>query len=211
MSRRPTPLHAYIDREFGQEDALLAAIRARGEALRPGMQISSGEGSLLHLLAKLIPATRILEIGSFVGYSACRMAAALPAQGELITLEADAAYATIARDFFAQSSLPITLIEGAAKDTIATLSGPFDLIFIDADKQHYIDYLHLSAPLLRSGGLMIGDNSLLFGAMHGQPRQRCSAAAIASMQAFNHHLAHSGEYDAALIPTTEGLTVARKR
>ncbi len=211
MSRQSHPLREYIDATFAPEDALLQAVRARGEALRPGMQISAGEGKLLYLLAKMIGARRILEIGTFVGYSALWLARALPPEGQLITLEADSRHAEIASDFFRQSRLPVTLVSGDAKASIDALHGPFDLVFIDADKSSYLYYLEQCLPLLRSGGLMIGDNTLLFGAMTGSPRQKVSQTAETAMRAFNVQMADSEALEGVLIPTDEGLSIARKR
>lgn len=211
MTRQTHPVRDYIDRTFAPEDELLTSVRLAGEALRPGMQISSGEGQLLYMLARMIDAKRIVEIGCFMGYSAIWMARALPQDGQLITLEASPEYAQTARTHFAQTDLPITLLEGDAAASLATLEGPFDLVFIDADKSGYARYLDITLPMLRSGGLLIGDNSLLFGAMTGQAKQSVSNGAIEAMQQFNNRLATSDQVDAVMIPTDEGLTVARKR
>ena len=207
--------YSYSDALFAPEDALLQHIRAAGEALHVGMMVSAYEGKMLHLFARMIGAKRILEIGTFVGYSTLWMARALPEDGALITLEYQAEHADLARGFFAQDNVAgkkISLIEGAALTSLATLpqSELFDLIFIDAAKGEYHDYVMLCEPLLREGGLIIGDNSLLFGAMYGEPRGRASKKAIASMQAFNQHLANTVHYTSVLIPTPEGLTVALK-
>lgn len=211
MSRSDNLLRDYIDTTFAPEDALLQRVRKAGEQRRPGMQISAGEGKLLSMFAKLIGAKRILEVGCFVGYSAICMARALPKDGELITLEYSDEYAEVAQSHFDDSRLPITLIKGNASASIATLDGAFDLIFIDADKLNYLNYLHATLPLLRQGGLMIGDNTLLFGAMLGQPDGQTSQAAIDAMKAFNETMAHSEQLEGILIPTTEGLTIAQKQ
>jgi predicted O-methyltransferase YrrM len=211
------PTQDYIERTFIHEDSLLQAIRSTGESLRQGMMVSATEGKILHLFAKMAQATRILEIGTFVGYSTVWLARAMPEDGQLITLEFDSSHASIARDFFAQdASLQsrITVMEGAALtslDTIAlTHTQPFDLIFIDAAKSEYLRYLEACEPLLRKGGIIIGDNTLLFGALAGEPWQRTSASAIASMSAFNQRLGDASLYTGILIPTNEGLSVAIK-
>lgn len=212
MSRSHDALRHYIDSQFAPEDALLRQVRAAGEALRPGMQISAGEGKLLSMLAKMIGARRILEIGCFMGYSAICLARALPEDGTLITLEASGEYADLAQQHFDASQLPITLKRGKALDVMATLEGAFDLIFIDADKANYANYLLAALPLLRKGGLMIGDNTLLFGAMIGEPQQRVSAAAIQAMKRFNRLMSGDGApLEGVLIPTNEGLSVAIRR
>lgn len=211
MSRHQHALRAYIDATFAPEDDLLQRVRAAGEASRPGMQLSAGEGRLLYMLAKLAGARRVLEIGCFMGYSALWLARALPEDGEVLTLEADAACAQQARAHFAASGLPVRLIEGAALKTLQQIDGPFDLVFIDADKANYLHYLRATLPMLRSGGLMIGDNTLLFGAMLGEAKQKVSPAAIDAMRGFNEMMADSEQLEGVLIPTDEGLSIARKR
>lgn len=203
----------YITEIFVQEDGLLAEVRAEGERLRPGMQVSPPEGKLLSVLAKLAGASRILEIGTFVGYSTLWLARALPEGGALVTLEQDEKHAAIAEDFFARSDVAgrIRLLRGAALDTLPALEGEsFDLVFIDAMKSEYSAYLDLVEPMLRPGGLVIGDNTLLFGAMVGEPRMQVSASAIEAMQQFNQRLANPAHYHGILLPTEEGLTVAQK-
>lgn len=207
----------YSDGLFAPEDTLLQTIRTKGEALHAGMMVSAYEGKMLHLFARMIGAKHILEIGTFVGYSTLWMARALPQDGTLTTIEFNPLHAELAQGFFAQDAYAasrITLRQGAALEQLANIqqsfSHPFDLIFIDAAKGEYHDYLVLCEPMLRTGGLIIGDNTLLFGAMHGEARQRTSAKAIASMRAFNERLADNSHYSSVLVPTPEGMTVAIK-
>lgn len=206
-------LAQYIHDTFVEEDALLAEMRAKGEALRPGMQVSPAEGTLLSLLAHLVAAQRILEIGTFVGYSTLWLARALPEGGRLITLEYDTQHAALAEAFFARSDVPerIGLRRGAALETLSAMRDEtFDLVFIDAMKQEYAQYLDQVEPMVRPGGLIIGDNTLLFGAMLGQPQGNVSPAALAAMQEFNRRLADPSRYRGILLPTEEGLTIAQK-
>ncbi len=210
MSRKHSTLRDYIDQNFAPEDALLKQVRAAGEERRAGMQISAGEGKLLYMFAKLIGAKRILEVGCFMGYSAISMARALPEDGELVTLEYNNDYADLAQSHFDISGLPIQLIRGKAIESIAQLQGEFDLIFIDADKGNYAHYLDATLPLLRTGGLMIGDNTLLFGAMLGEAKQRTSDTAIAAMHRFNARMNDGAPLEGIMIPTEEGLTIAQK-
>jgi predicted O-methyltransferase YrrM len=214
MTRSQHQLRDYIDTHFAPEDALLQQVRAAGEARREGMQISAAEGKLLWLLARMIGAKRILEIGCFMGYSSIWLARALPRDdpaAQLITLEANRDYAALAQTHFQAASLPIQLHLGAALDIIPQLEGLFDMIFIDADKANYDRYLERTLPLLREGGLMIGDNTLLFGAMLGAPMQKVSHAAITAMQHFNARMNDGKPLSGILIPTDEGLTVAIKQ
>jgi predicted O-methyltransferase YrrM len=216
MSRSPTPDAAlrYIAETFVQEDALLQRIRMEGDARRPGMQVGPVEGRLLQVLARLVGARHILEIGTFVGYSTVWLARALPEDGHLHTLEADATHAALARAFFAASDVAgrITLHEGKALEVLPRLDLPMlDLVFIDAMKREYADYLTLIEDKVRPGGLILGDNSLLFGAMYGEPREQISPSARQAMHEFNQRLSDPARYDAILLPTSEGLTVARRR
>ncbi|MBY0355760.1 MAG: class I SAM-dependent methyltransferase, partial [Rickettsiales bacterium] len=151
---------------------------------------------------------------SFVGYSTLWLARALPSHGQLITIEADDHHAQMAQGFFEQSECHsrITLLKGRALEQLPHLTNQrFDLVFIDAQKSEYLDYLQCVEPMIRVGGLIIGDNSLLFGAVHAEPQQRVSAAATHAMRAFNKHLSDTTFYDAILLPTSEGLTIARKK
>lgn len=202
----------YIESTFAPEDALLQKVRSAGEALRAGMQVGAAEGQLLRTLITMIGAKRIVEVGGFVGYSAICMARALPADGELITMEYDAKHAAILRDHAQQSGLPIHVLEGDALRLIPTIEGELDVIFIDAEKRRYVDYLDGLLPKLRRGGLVIGDNTLLFGAMAGDDTTtQVSAEAKAAMTAFNARLADPAYFTSVLIPTEEGLTVAVKQ
>jgi len=212
ISREPSS-YAYIAENFAVEDDLLQEIRTAGEKLMPGMQVSAVEGRLLQWLARSINAENILEIGSFVGYSSLWLARALPTNGKLISLEYNPVHAQIAESFFTKTNLPIELRPGKALETLDKMAEEkplFDLIFIDAAKMEYTEYLSKTAPLLRKGGLLIADNTLLFGALHDEPRIKTSAKAIETMRNFNHQLASSPDWDSMLIPTMEGLTVARK-
>jgi predicted O-methyltransferase YrrM len=198
----------YITNTFAPEDAELKAIRLVGEDLVPGMQVSAAEGKLLQLLLRMIGAKRVLEIGSFVGYSTVCMARALPENGELISLEYNPDHAMHTRAHCA--AYPVEVMEGDAKELLRVLEGPFDAVFIDAEKRRYVDYLDAVLPLLRPGGLIMADNSLLFGAMAGEPlRDNISHEAEMAMRLFNQRLA--AECDGMLIPTPEGLTVGVKK
>lgn len=206
----------YSDEVFALEDPLLQRIRAAGEALRPGMMVSAHEGKMLHLFAKMVGARRVLEIGTFVGYSTVWLARALPEDGQVISIEFDAHHARLAREMIAEDALvasKITILEGKALEELDKLrqrESLFDVVFIDAAKAEYAQYLALCVPMLREGGLIIGDNTLLFGAMAGEPWQKTSRAAEESMRAFNAALAGDPCFTSVLIPTHEGLTVAMK-
>ena len=131
----------------------------------PQMTTGRVEARLLKMLARLAGAKRILEIGTFAGYSALSMAEALPEEGELVTCEMDPEAIFVAKKYFGLSphGKKITLMEGPALDSLKKVSGLFDMAFIDADKENYINYYDAIFPLIRPGGLMAIDNVLWSG------------------------------------------------
>ena len=131
----------------------------------PQMTTGRIEARLLKMLARLAGAKRILEIGTFAGYSALSMAEALPEEGELVTCEMDPEAIFVAKKYFGLSphGKKIILMEGPALDSLKKVSGFFDMAFIDADKENYSNYYDAIFPLIRSGGLMAIDNVLWSG------------------------------------------------
>ena len=131
----------------------------------PQMTTGRIEARLLKMLARLAGAKRILEIGTFAGYSALSMAEALPEEGELVTCEMDPEAIFVAKKYFGLSphGKKITLMEGPALDSLKKVSGFFDMAFIDADKENYSNYYDAIFPLIRPGGLMAIDNVLWSG------------------------------------------------
>lgn len=179
----------YITELFAFEDDVLEAAReySRREGL-PEINVSASQGKLLHLLARIIDAKRILEIGTLGGYSTIWLARALPSDGKLITLEIDPHHAAVARHNLRRASL-LNCVEikiGPALDSLAELRAKgqpyFDLIFIDADKEGYPQYLKEALPLLRERGLVVADNALPAavldpGARHGAKQYNADVSA----------------------------------
>jgi len=152
---------AYIvDRLVPADAALDAALAANAAAGLPAIDVAPNQGKLLHILARLVGARRILEIGTLGGYSTIWMARALPDGGRLVTLEADPGHAEVARANLARAGLAesVELLVGPAADTLPTLAGPFDLIFIDADKRSNPIYLEWTLRLARPGTVIVCDN-----------------------------------------------------
>jgi predicted O-methyltransferase YrrM len=167
-----TAVDRYITDLFVPPDtALTAALQASQSAGLPTINVSPPQGKFLQLLAKALGARAILEIGTLGGYSTIWLARALPAGGRLITLEADPKHAEIARANIARAGLAgiVELRLGRALDTLPQLAaegrGPFDLIFIDADKPSYADYFTWALKLSRRGSVIIGDNVIRKGAV----------------------------------------------
>jgi caffeoyl-CoA O-methyltransferase len=206
---------AYMTRIFVNEPTYIAVGRAAGEQLRPGMQISSYEGHILQWLVRISGARHILEIGTFMGTSTLWMAGALPENGLITTLESSAEYATLARQHIAASPLVdrVEMVSGPALDWFKTRPAvpQFDFVFIDADKNNYANYLEEVLPRMNKGGWIVGDNTLLFGVLSGEKPDGASPAAKAAMAKFNETLADATRFESVMLPTIEGMTVARLR
>lgn len=173
-----------------------------------GMQVGPLEGAFLKMLAKLVGAKRILEVGMFTGYSALCMAEALPDDGELITCDVDPKAEAIAKSFFERSphGKKIQVKMGDAKQTLKGLTGQFDLVFLDADKESYLQYYALALPMLRSGGLLIADNTLWSGKVL-EPKKESDIAIVS----FNSHVLEDKRVERVLVPVRDGMMLARKK
>jgi len=186
------------------DPALTAALAASAAAGLPPIQVSPSQGKLLQLLARLQGARSILEIGTLGGYSTIWLARALPADGRLVTLEVDPKHAAVARANFARAGVDrmVELRLGRAIDTLPQLAaegaGPFDLIFLDADKAGYPDYLPWALRLARRGSVIIADNVVRAGAVadagHPDPT-------VQGVRRFNAMLAAETRVSATVIQT----------
>ena len=167
---------AAVDNYFGgllapNDPVLTDALQSANAAGLPQIQVTALQGKLLHLLARMISARNILEIGTLGGYSTIWMARALPEDGRLITLEADKKHADVARENFDHAGVAnkVELRLGKALDTLPQIAaerrGPFDLIFIDADKSSMPEYFAWSLKLARPGSIIIADNVVREGAV----------------------------------------------
>jgi caffeoyl-CoA O-methyltransferase len=188
---------------------LTELVRETHEKLQwPQMLTGRIEGRLLKLLALLTGAKRILEIGTFSGYSALSMAEALPPDGELVTCDLNPVNLALARQYFARSpdGKKIRIEEGPALDSIARLSGPFDMVFIDADKSNYLNYYEAVLPKTRSGGLIAIDNVLWSGRVL-DPQTEDDKAIVA----LNTRVRSDERVDQVLLTVRDGLFLARKR
>jgi predicted O-methyltransferase YrrM len=184
-----TAVDRYITDLFAPPDAALtAALQASQSAGLPTINVSPPQGKFLQLLARALGARAILEIGTLGGYSTIWLARAMPAGGRLITLEADPKHAEIARANIARAGLAgvVELRLGRALDTLPQLAaegrGPFDLIFIDADKPSYADYFTWALKLSRRGSVIIGDNVIRKGAVLNPGARRSESSRCASLQ-----------------------------
>jgi caffeoyl-CoA O-methyltransferase len=176
----------------------------------PGMMIDAAEGKLLAMLVALSGARQVLEIGTFTGYSAISMAEALPADGHITTLELSPKHAAKAAEHIdaAGHSERITIRQGPAGESLRALDGPFDLAFIDADKEGYPDYYEAVVPLMRSGGLIVADNVLRGGRVLDS---ESSEPGTSGMRRFNDRAADDPRVDAVMLTIRDGVTLIRVR
>ena len=200
-----TEVDRYITDLLVPPDPVLdAALEASTAAGLPEIQVSPNQGKLLHLIARLQSARAILELGTLGGYSTIWLARALPKDGRLITLEADPKHAEVAKANFARAGLDniIELRLGLALDTLPKLAaekkGPFDLIFIDADKQNIPEYFTWSLKLARRGTLIIVDNVVRDGAVIDAAS---TDASVQGVRRFNEVLAAERRVSATTLQT----------
>jgi caffeoyl-CoA O-methyltransferase len=174
----------------------------------PQMIVGPLEGALLKMVVQLIGAARVLEVGMFTGYSALCFAEALPEDGTVITCEVDEEAAAVARRYFAQSPVgrKIHVEMGPALETMRRLAGQFDLVFIDADKQHYVDYYRRALELLAPGGVILIDNVLWDGDVLREPPPD---ERTASIQKLNRIVAADRGVTAVMLTVRDGLFVVR--
>ncbi len=193
-------------------DHLLQEIEKYTHKNHPHANMLSGplQGMLLELISKMIKPERILEIGTFMGYSAVCLAKGLSPTGELHTIEIRQEDANIAQNFFSKSlyTKQIFLHEGNALDIIPTLNETWDLIFIDADKVNYINYYELTLPLLKKGGFILADNVLFHGEVLEENITGKNAKAI---HAFNEHLKKDNRIQHVLVTVRDGLMLIQKK
>jgi predicted O-methyltransferase YrrM len=195
-------------------DQLLDDI-ARGNATRGLPLVDAEVGALLRVLATSIGASRILEIGTAIGYSGIWLAGALPAGGMLVTLELDEGRAREARDNFARAGVSdrVSVVVGDAQLKIAKVSGPFDLIFQDGSKKLYTPLLDRLVALLRPGGLLVTDNVLWSGEVvpgfHKTPSKNPDETR--AIIEYNERVAAHPQLLTSVVPLRDGVSISVKR
>jgi caffeoyl-CoA O-methyltransferase len=199
----------YIREWFAPEDdALLAVHRGIVESDLPEIQIRPEEGQMLQFLAALIGAQRILEIGTLAGYSGIWLARALRNGGKLITLEFEPKHARIAREHFKLAGVAdrVEIIEGDALHTLARLANdpPFDMVFIDADKEGYPDYLAWSVEHVRPGGLITAHNAFRSGKLTDDHPDEKAAPTRQMLETMAHH----PRLISTIVPVGDGIAAA---
>ena len=190
-------------------DHLLAlAEETRATLMAPQMMVGALEGRFLEMLVYALRPKWVLEIGTFSGYSSLSMAAGLPPGGRITTCELSPVHAAAARAHIAGSPYAdrIEVVEGPALDTVGALDGPFDFVFIDADKTNYLAYYHAVLGKLAPGGLIAADNTLWSGNVVNEGDQSDDTRAI---RAFNDAVVGDSRVVCALLPVRDGVTLIR--
>jgi caffeoyl-CoA O-methyltransferase len=176
----------------------------RATQTAPGMMVGPIEGAFLSFLVFMTNAKRVLELGTFTGWSSIEMARALPPDGKIFTCDVNEETTAVARRYAEEAGVAdrIDYRPGPASETLATLDGPFDLVFIDADKGGYVDYYEAVLPKLSPRGVIAADNTLFGADGDGETSQAISR--------FNEHVVHDDRVEAVLLPFREGVTLIRR-
>ncbi len=204
----PDEIEEYAERYTSARWDVFGRLGAETEATRDDhvMMVGAVEGAFLSFLIHMTRATRVLELGTFTGWSSIAMARALPPGGSIVTCDVNEETTAVARRYAEEAGVAdrIDFRVGPGIETLATLDGPFDLAFIDADKEGYVDYYEAILPKLAPDGVIGADNTL-FGS--GGPNDEITQA----MSQFNDHVLHDDRVEAVLLPFRDGLTLIRLR
>jgi caffeoyl-CoA O-methyltransferase len=181
----------------------------RATTTLPQMMVGPLEGQLLGWLVSLAGARNVLEIGTFTGYSSISMALNLPEGGRIVSIDVDEATTAVARRYAEEAGVAdrIDYRVGAAIDELQTLDGPFDLVFIDADKESYIDYYENVLPKLSERGFIVADNVLWSGRVLDDDGDESSQA----IKRFNDHVAADDRVECLMLTVRDGMTLIRRR
>ncbi|MBO4614725.1 MAG: class I SAM-dependent methyltransferase [Bacteroidales bacterium] len=203
----------YIENFGCEEDDLLRALE-RETALtqiHPKMISGKYQGHLLAMLIKMTGAKRVLEIGTFSGYSAICMARALPADGSLVTIEVDDEIEWLSSKYFEKAGMQdkITAIVGDASKVVPTLDGPFDMVFVDGDKREYISYFEAVLPKLSPNGIIVADNVIWYDKIFTETASNDHMTH--GIQAFNKYIAERADVEKIILPVRDGLMLIRKK
>jgi predicted O-methyltransferase YrrM len=204
----PDEIEAYAERYTTARWDGFDRLGAETEATRQDhvMMVGAVEGAFLSFLVFMTRAKRVLELGTFTGWSSIAMARALPPDGSIVTCDVNEETTAVARRYAEEAGVAdrIDFRVGPGIETLATLDGPFDLAFIDADKEGYVDYYEAILPKMSPGGVIGADNTL-FGS--GGPNDEITEA----ISAFNEHVLDDDRVEAVLLPIRDGLTLIRRR
>ena len=203
----PEDIEAYAERFTSPRADLFDRLAAETRETQdnPQMMVGHVEGAFLSFLVTLSQARRVLEVGTFTGWSSIAMAGALPPDGGIVSCDINEETTAVARRYAEEAGVAdrIDYRLGPAIETLVTLDGPFELVFIDADKGGYVDYYEAILPKLAPGGVIAADNTLF-----GLDREGENGRAISQ---FNEHVLHDERVESVLLPFREGVTLIRRR
>ncbi|HEY3462903.1 MAG TPA: class I SAM-dependent methyltransferase [Gaiellaceae bacterium] len=201
-------IEAYAERYTSARWDVFERLGAETEATRRnhGMMVGVLEGAFLSFLVFMTRAERVLEVGTFTGWSSIAMARSLPPDGRLVTCDVNEETTAVARRYAEEAGVAdrIDFRVGPGLETLGSLEGPFDLAFIDADKEGYVDYYEAILPKLAPDGLIAADNTL-FGS------DADDGEITRAITRFNEHVLRDGRVEAVLLPVREGITLIRLR
>lgn len=205
-------LEKYMEDHSSPESALLKELN-RQTHLRtfyPRMLSGAVQGKFLEMICRMLQPERVLEIGTFTGYSAIAMAQGIPANGLIYTIEVNPEMESFIHEYIVKAGMDhkIKLFMGDAMEVIPQLKDSFDLIFIDADKEQYIDYYELALQKLKQGGFMLADNVLWSGKVLEDDKR--SDKETRGIKAFNEHVKNDGRVEQVLLSVRDGLMFIRK-
>jgi predicted O-methyltransferase YrrM len=206
----PEKIARYIGEHSVREPAVLRELREATKAVSmSGMQIGADQGQFMQLLVQAIGAKRCLEIGTYTGYSALAVALALPKDGRIICCDISEDWTAVGKPFWKKAGVEkkIDLRIGPALETLNKLKGPFDFVFIDADKPNYLKYYEGCLPLVRKNGIIAIDNTLWSGAVADTNQKDADTLAL---RRFNDALHRDGRVALSMLPLGDGVTLALK-
>jgi caffeoyl-CoA O-methyltransferase len=201
-------VEAYAEEHTTPDGELFERLAAetREKTTAPQMMVGRLEGRFLGVLVRSLRARRVLELGTFTGYSSISMALALPSGGRVITCDVNEETTAIARRYAEEAGVAdrIDYRLGPGVETIEQLEGPFDLVFIDADKENYINYYEATLPLLADGGLIVVDNTLWSGRVADEEDDEETTRAI---RALNDHVSADPRVENVLLTVRDGMNL----
>jgi caffeoyl-CoA O-methyltransferase len=204
-------IEAYAEAHTTPADELLERLaeETRATMESPQMMVGPVEGRFLEALVRLSGARHVLELGTFTGYSSICMARALPDDGRVVSCDVNPSAVEIARRYAAEAGVidRIEYMLGPANETLRDLDGPFDLVFIDADKSGYVDYYEAVLPKLAEGGAILADNTLSSGRVLDEEPDGTAAAIVR----FNEHVRADDRVVSVLLTVRDGITLIRRR
>jgi caffeoyl-CoA O-methyltransferase len=207
----PEKITRYIHEHAVREPEILRELRAATASVpQSGMQIGADQGQFMALLVQAIGARNCLEIGTYTGYSALAVALALPKDGRIVCCDISEEWTAVGKPFWKKAGVEkkIDLRIGPALETLKRLKGPFDFVFIDADKGNYDNYYEACLPMVRRGGIIAVDNTLWSGWVADSARQDDDTLAL---RAFNDKLHRDERVALSLLSLGDGVTLALKR